>query len=318
MVSLNKRNLFAKTGLSLSQAQSISNICYQRVLEIDANIDAINNVSKNIKIDGEDLVETQAVPMPDDIVKYILIKGNLSATQAFLMEAIKAKEEMINTIKNSKFNISEFLEFNPSPEREELDKPIMIPEKDESWGWEQLSLKELSEFWEAEAYASQIGKFIHKNGKLTNLRTELPKIKTLEWITVEEGKKTPVKVAIHHTPEQLMLIHENLAEKHREYESKVNYYKAKVKNLVTLQNAAIAKENATALAKYTEDYDFIKTKHKGEYVSWRSEFDKATQSFEADKAEQLKEVVTLRIVVDGRFQETINSILSSIKMVNKE
>ena len=310
---MNKRNLFAKTGWSLSQAQSISNICHQRVLEIDAKIDAINNVSKTIKIDSEYLVETQAVPMPDDIVKYILIKGSLSATQAFLMEAIKAKEEMINTIKNSKFNISEFLKSNPQPEMEELDKPVMIPAKDESWGWEQLSLKELSEFWEAEAYASQIGKFIHKNGKLTNLRTELPKIKTLEWITVEEGKKTPVKVVIHHTPEQLMLIHENLAEKHREYESKVNYYKAKVKNLVTLQNAAIAKENTIALTKYNEDYDFIKNKYKGEYVSWRGELDKFTQNFEADKAEQLKEVLALRIVVDGRFQETINSILSSIK-----
>ncbi len=37
---------------------------------------------------------------------------------------------------------------------------------------------------------------------------------------------------------------EELAAKHREFEQRVNYFKAMVKNLVTTRNAQIAKHNA--------------------------------------------------------------------------
>ena len=46
---------------------------------------------------------------------------------------------------------------------------------------------------------------------------------------IEVGKKTPMKVEVHHTSAQLLAIHEELANSHREYEQKVNYFKSKVK-----------------------------------------------------------------------------------------
>ncbi len=56
----------------------------------------------------------------------------------------------------------------------------------------------------------------------------------LEFMEIETGKKTPLKVTIHHTPEQLLEIHEELAALHRGYEQKVNYFKSKVKAFVSL------------------------------------------------------------------------------------
>lgn len=302
----------------MSQAQSISNICYQRVLEINAQIAAVNNASKTVKIAGEDFLETQAVPMPTNIVDLILIKGKLTATQAFLMEAIKAKDEMIDKQKLKRFDIAAFVEKYPEPEAPTLQRPAYAENVVEAWGWEQLSFGETAEFIEVEAYAAAIGKFIHKDGKLTKLRTEVSTMKTLEWIVIEDGKKTPVKVNIHHNADDLLAIHMALAEKHREYEARVNYFKAKVKNLVTLKNADIAKANAELMQTYTSEYKELRDKYNAESTIWKAELDKQMKEFEAAKALELKELVGLRISVEPRFQEVIDTVLDTIKVADKE
>ncbi|MFN9959268.1 MAG: hypothetical protein ACK55I_39760, partial [bacterium] len=124
------------------------------------------------------------------------------------------------------------------PELSHLVKPErpVVPDYDimydvnESWGWSQLTDAEYSEYLQAEAMAAHLGQFIHKNGKLSQLRKDLPNTPSIEWFEVEEGKKTPVKVTKHHVSAALLGIHEDIAEAHRKYEQRVNYYKAKVKN----------------------------------------------------------------------------------------
>jgi hypothetical protein len=49
---------------------------------------------------------------------------------------------------------------------------------------------------------------------LGELRNELPTMKTLEWIKVRR-EMTPLKVIVHHTPAQLLDLHETLAGEHR-------------------------------------------------------------------------------------------------------
>ena len=93
------KNSLASKGLSLSQAQSISNLCNQRAVEIEAKLKAVNNSSRKIKIDGQTYQETQPVPMPANVVELLKEKAELHATQAFLMENIKAKNDLMNSIK---------------------------------------------------------------------------------------------------------------------------------------------------------------------------------------------------------------------------
>ena len=45
-----KKNSLAKTGLSLSQAQSISNLCNQRAGEINNILTNVNNYSKKVTV----------------------------------------------------------------------------------------------------------------------------------------------------------------------------------------------------------------------------------------------------------------------------
>ena len=65
------RNLSTK-GLSMSQAQSISNLCNQRTQNIDAEISIINNASKTITINGETYEQEEAHPMPMNITELIM------------------------------------------------------------------------------------------------------------------------------------------------------------------------------------------------------------------------------------------------------
>jgi hypothetical protein len=302
------KNSLSTKGLSMSQAQSISNLCNQRSKDITAKLADINNVSKVLKIGDETYTETQANPIPENVVELLTEKARLSATQAFLMENIKAKDSLIKEIQYDDFEYEVETPVKPKSVVKEL--PTLV---NEDWGWSQLTTAEYNEYLEAEAYAAHIGQFIHKGGKLDKLRSELPTIKTLEFMEIEVGKKTPMKVSIHHTPEQLLTIHETLASLHREYEQKVNYFKSKVKNSVTTENARIANERANIQAEVNE----INSKQDAEYNTamdkWRAEYAKASNEFEAKRQERIKEAANMKINIDVRFQPVIDMFLNQLK-----
>lgn len=303
-----KKHSLATKGLSLSQAQSISNLCNQASRDIDAQLKNINNVSKTLKIDNVEYIETQGNPMPSDIVQLLNTKSKLHATQAFLMENIKAKDTLLSYLKSKKFVYDA-----KCPEYPELEEAIYQDTVTEEWGWEQLSAEEVAEYLEAESYASHIGQFIHKGGKLDLLRKELPTIKTLEWIDVEAGKRTPLMVTIHHTLSQLTETHENLAALHRAYEQRVNYFKAKVKNLVTLENARIEKENAELTAVISERNDKLREEYQVKRGKYMADKTKAMQEFESARQQEISNVAALRIQVDPRFKHVIDRYLKQIE-----
>ena len=304
-----KRNSLASKGLSMSQAQSISNLCNQRSKDITAALADINNASKTIKIGKEDYTHTVGKPIPSNVVELLSNKARLHATQAFLMENIKAKDSIINEIKYESFD---FEETNPGPYREPQIMPEIVPQVGEDWGWAQLSESEYNEFIEAEAYASHIGQFIHKGGALDRLRTELPKIQTLEFMELEIGKKSPMKVTVHHKPAELLKTHEELAALHRGYEQRVNYFKSKVKNSVTKENAKISKLNAEAQAEANEKNSLAMCEYTKKREEWLALYKKESHDFEAARQARIEEAINLRIQVDPRFQPVVDEFLKQL------
>lgn len=295
------RNLATK-GLSMSQAQSISNLCNQNAQEIAREIESYNNCSKMISISGQSYLLQEGIVIAEDILDKLKTKGDLHATQAFLMEAIKSKESEIGRIRNLTPNISH------------LTQPVRVYAPDyeieynveESWGWSQLTDSEYSKYLQEEALASHLGQFIHKNGKLSELRRELPNISTLEWFEVEDGKKTPVKVTKHHHPSSLMELHEEVAELHRKHEQSVNFYKAKVKNLVSDENARIQKENANKAAEFLKLEKELNQNYQLEMDAYNGEVLRLTMEFNSQRELDIKAAAALRINVDPRFQDVID------------
>ena len=304
------KHSLSATGLSLSQAQSISNLCNQRVREIDNRLSVVNNASKQVTIDGVNYQETQPNPMPVDVVDMLTEKARLSSTQAFLMENMRAKDELLAATRKQTFYFETIM---PYPVRQKFEMVTELAEVGESWGWDQLSAAEYNEYLEAEAYAAHIGQFIHNRGKLDALRKELPTIKTLEWLEVETGKKTPVKVITHHTADDLLQLHEELAALHRGYEQRVNYFKAKVKNLVTTENARVARANAQEQARVNAINQKIMAEYEAEQKVWLDAEKKAKFEFQEKIEQQIKEIAAYRIQVPARFQPVIDMFITPEK-----
>ena len=147
-----RKNSLAKTGLSLSQAQSISNLCNQRAIEISNKLNNVNNYSKSVEVDGQEHMTVKGRKLPENVVDLLKEKSELHACQGFLMENIKAKDTMLNEIKRSQADTTSV----KMPEDWEYVEPKVIPQVGEDWGWEQLSLREYNEYLEAEAYAAHI------------------------------------------------------------------------------------------------------------------------------------------------------------------
>ena len=226
-----------KKGLSMTQAQSISNLCNQIATDIDTTINNFNVTSKTIKVDKETYVVG------------------------------------------------------------------------EDYGWKQYSETEYAEYLEQEAIASHYGQFIHKRGKLSSLRNELSKFTSLEWEVIEDGKKTPVKVAKHHTQDELMNIHNEVSDVHTRANQRVNYFKAKAKNLANEKNIEIHKENARLKMIYQSNLNDANAEYQNQLASYNNMIEEMSETFYADRAKRLNEASKLKVVIDPRFQSVVDELI---------
>jgi hypothetical protein len=302
------KHSLASKGLSLSQAQSISNLCNQRSRDIQAEISVINNAEKTLKFEGADYIKQVANPMPTNIVELLQEKSRLHATQAFLMENIRAKDELLKSKQRESLRFEK-----ESPSSPDFEYAQELEHVSESWGWDQLTTAQWEEYLEAEAYASHIGQFIHKGGKLDELRKELPTMELLEWAEIETGKKTPVQVEKHHTLSGLSAIHEELSILHRGYEQRVNYFKAMVKNAVTVENARRERVNADEAARVNQINDVLKSDYDTLRREWIEVRKQAEFDFNEAKQKEIARIAALRIEVPARFQPVVNEFLKGLE-----
>lgn len=312
---MKKNSLTPNKGLSLSQAQSISNLCHQSAVEIGAVLMSVNNFQKVVKVDGEEKRLVNPKPLPEDVVGLLKKKAGLHACQAFLMENIKAKDSMLKTIRTETADLSQVV----YPKDVDFVDPKVgsLKEVSDDWGWEQLSAAELNEYTEAEAYAAHIGQFIHKDGILTGLRNELPNIPALDWLVIKEGTKTPVDIIVHHDAQKLLAIHNELAGFHREYEQRVNYFKAKVKNLVTAENARIAKHNADLQNTAAKQNNNLQLAYETAFKAANEQVNDIRAEFEKTRQASIAKIAAMRIEIDPRFQATIDEFLTKLPEVQE-
>jgi len=303
-----KNHSLSTKGLSLSQAQSISNLCNQRATEIGYKLSNVNNYSKTVSVGKKDRTLVVGKPLPENVLTLLTEKAELHACQAFLMENMKAKEAKLVSAKKISPDLSEI----KRPEIPKFVDAKILGEVNEVFGWEQLTAGENAEYLEAEAYASHIGQFIHKGSTLDSLRSELPDLPAIEWMTIKDGIKSPIEIKIHHTSEYLLTLHEELAGIHRGYEQKVNYFKAKVKNLTTAENARIANINADEEAKAENINNDLRAQYDSDMKKFNADIQALKLEFEKKRQESIKEIAALRIDIHPRFQKVIDIFLKQL------
>lgn len=78
-----EKHFLSKTGLSMSQAQSVSNLCNQYCVEIDNLLENISIVSKEFTYNQEQYKQQAASKMPTNLVELLTKKGEYTSLQAF-------------------------------------------------------------------------------------------------------------------------------------------------------------------------------------------------------------------------------------------
>jgi hypothetical protein len=300
------------SGLSMSKAQSISNICNQRAKYIDSLLTNVNNVSKHFKqSDGEIYMKQIGKPFPVNVLELLNDKSSYHALQAYLMEAVKYKDNLLEIEKYNSFKTE--LVF---PQPPNYVPTTTIKEVDEKWGWEQLSEKEYCEYLEAETYASHIGQYFHRGGVLDNLRKNYNSDLELSFIELKKDEKIPITSTPNHTEKYLIDLHENLANVHREYEQKVNYYKSKVKNLVSNKNIEISKINSDILTKAEVANKKLRQEYNELVNDYNTKLSLESLEFNENKEVQSKRISSLKIKIPTNLQPTVDKLLKDNNIVD--
>lgn len=300
------------SGLSMSKAQSISNICNQRAKYIDSLLTNVNNVSKHFKqSDGEIYMKQIGKPFPVNVLELLNDKSSYHALQAYLMEAVKYKDNLLEIEKYNSFKTE--LVF---PQPPNYVPTTTIKEVDEKWGWEQLSEKEYCEYLEAETYASHIGQYFHRGGVLDNLRKNYNSDLELSFIELKKDEKIPITSTPNHTEKYLIDLHENLANVHREFEQKVNYYKSKVKNLVSNKNIEISKINSDILTKAEVANKKLRQEYNELVNDYNTKLSLESLEFNENKEVQSKRISSLKIKIPTNLQPTVDKLLKDNNIVD--
>jgi hypothetical protein len=300
------------SGLSMSKAQSISNICNQRAKYIDSLLTNVNNVSKHFKqSDGEIYMKQIGKPLPVNVLELLKDKSSYHALQAYLMEAVKYKDNLLEIEKYNSFKTELVFPLTPN-----YIPTTTIKEVDEKWGWEQLSEKEYCEYLEAETYASHIGQYFHRGGVLDNLRKNYNSDLELSFIELKKDEKIPITSTPNHTEKYLIDLHENLANVHREFEQKVNYYKSKVKNLVSNKNIEISKINSDILTKAEVANKKLRQEYNELVNDYNTKLSLESLEFNENKEVQSKRISSLKIKIPTNLQPTVDKLLKDNNIVD--
>lgn len=272
-------------GLTTAEANYTANIIKELCERISNEIKQLTLFKGTLNFQGKQ-TEYNKVYKVENLEEKCLEEGNLYALSAWLREAIKAKEALLKQVENDNFNISLLNEVN-------YDKATSLLTEDEVKY--SLPINELAEYLAYEAKAAHIGKKVHPNGifeQWFNMIKNTPKIQINEI-----NKDYIVEFDQVVDEKDLYQVYFTLQKEYREAEQKVNYYKAKVKNLLNEKNQEINQKNRALQDKLSQDLEIQNSKN----LALQAEINNL-------RGQKLKEVSELKIIIPNELQKTLDYV----------
>ncbi|GJQ06486.1 hypothetical protein CAPN010_06440 [Capnocytophaga cynodegmi] len=277
---LTKNPYFNTSGLTSSEANYVCERIKERLKPIQ---NLVTNIATHTSsLEGEKLDNFKKVENIDEKLEKI---GTLYAISAYLRSAIKEKDNRINEISQKILQIRQKVEEKVEKiDFEALDKLKNITIED---FLKTLSLEEVIKYKSCEAKAAHIGKFIHN---FDTLREEITKKELISLRQVGEKVFKIINVPLYEI-EELQVLQEKLLAQHREFESEVNFYKAKFREF----------ENQS---KVNYEREFLRIS--------QAQQEKINQLVVSETAELIKikeEIANFRIVIPNLYKTEIQDLL---------
>ncbi len=285
---------FGENGLTSTSANHIANMAKEFAQNIEMGIlYKFDFYSTHVGLIGSpDKSQTSVGMTPEelrDIPHYLKQVSEAKSLIAWLREAIKARENLLNAI--NKKDIEEWfkergMDFWGQPKR-----PDSIT-KDEYIA--SLNIKERNRIYELQTTCAVFGKFIHPDGTYSNARKNLLKISGAPFEVKGEGRDALVyeykPTCDEHDVNEVFF---NLQAEHRSKQAELNSILHDIDEQVRAENM---KRNSEYAEKVRE---------------WDVEGKKQLAEFEAWKSEESKKIADLKIVIPdhlAKIYEAINML----------
>jgi len=292
---------FGERGLTSSSANHICNVCKELIASTNYELGSLSFTKTSVSdFDGKKVhILKKGMPMSEEQIMSNLSKVTQAHSLiAYLREALKAKEDELNDVKNRKFECS-VKEFKCSEEK--------APERGEAFtvndALGELNIKDRNEYYSLEAEASVIGKFIHPGSPFEEARAALIACcKTGDTELIEKHstlllqKTEPVS-----NLEDVESLYFKLQKKHREVSARFNSIKAKLQSRVD-------EENGSRNLDFKQKLDAYYSLYNKEYADYEALKAKEEAEFNDKVRKDLQTVSQLKIVVPNELEPIFNIV----------
>lgn len=295
-------NVFFENGFMTStEAQNICNIAKEAVTNEHERLSAVSFYNTEIAsiISPEAFIKTKISPNDISWISESLDKiGRYNALNAWLKEAIKAKEEAMDEVDIMDVTTLDFYEDYIKPE----EPTIGYNSFDEEQVMSEWSADKLNRYYTLNSEAAVIGKYIHDSGAIAKARKDLVNKMANPSTVSGQGRETIVYKYIPSVDTEVVEgIYMSLLAKHRKLNAELNSLKAEIKETINKKNieASIAFRD-----KHTE------WEHKiSEYYSLVKQRDAKINEYKISEKERISK---LKINVPSSLMDTYKEIKALI------
>ena len=295
-------NVFFENGFMTStEAQNICNIAKEAVTNEHERLSAVSFYDTEIAsiISPEAFIKTKISPNDISWISESLDKiGRYNALNAWLKEAIKAKEEAMDEVDIMDVTTLDFYEDYIKPK----EPTIGYDSFDEEKVMSEWSADKLNRYYTLNSEAAVIGKYIHDSGAIAKARKDLVNKMANPSTVSGQGRETIVYKYIPSVDTEVVEgIYMSLLAKHRKLNAELNSLKAEIKETINKKNieASIAFRD-----KHTE------WEHKiSEYYSLVKQRDAKINEYKISEKERISK---LKINVPSSLMDTYKEIKALI------
>lgn len=295
-------NVFFENGFMTStEAQNICNIAKEAVTNEHERLSAVSFYDTEIAsiISPEAFIKTKISPNDISWISESLDKiGRYNALNAWLKEAIKAKEEAMDEVDIIDVTTLDFYEDYIKPE----EPTIGYDSFDEEKVMSEWSADKLNRYYTLNSEAAVIGKYIHDSGAIAKARKDLVNKMANPSTVSGQGRETIVYKYIPSVDTEVVEgIYMSLLAKHRKLNAELNSLKAEIKETINKKNieASIAFRD-----KHTEwEYKI------SEYYSLVKQRDAKINEYKISEKERISK---LKINVPSSLMDTYKEIKALI------
>lgn len=295
-------NVFFENGFMTStEAQNICNIAKEAVTNEHERLSTVSFYDTEIAsiISPEAFIKTKISPNDISWISESLDKiGRYNALNAWLKEAIKAKEEAMDEVDIMDVTTLDFYEDYIKPE----EPTIGYDSFDEEKVMSEWSADKLNRYYTLNSEAAVIGKYIHDSGAIAKARKDLVNKMANPSTVSGQGRETIVYKYIPSVDAEVVEgIYMSLLAKHRKLNAELNSLKAEIKETINKKNieASIAFRD-----KHTEwEYKI------SEYYSLVKQRDAKINEYKISEKERISK---LKINVPSSLMDTYKEIKALI------